>query len=222
MATIVVTRNGETKLRVPNVEVRNGILRAGKNILINSDLIPAGKKEWVAAEIKAKRITPEIEAMGIKLGDNGNGLVARWAEDIDREQDAKRKADYDALPTEVRACREERIAIDRLFAAAYKSEHRDTDDNQYMRACHQNAEARERLAAWKAKYPKEYELERAERLRLAAEKEDDLASGALVYDADGWFGPAEQQKRHDAFKANAAAMRAEADGIEEATRLGRS
>jgi len=111
METVVVKRDGKTKLRVP-AEVRNGVLRCGKNILINVDLInhPWTKKS-VAAAIKAKKITPEIEAMGMFIGDNGNGLVVRWASEIDAEVHAARQAAYDALPAEVRAAREERRAI---------------------------------------------------------------------------------------------------------------
>ena len=90
MKIVIVSRNGEEKLRVP-AEIRNGILRAGKNILINSDLIAGSgmSKEQVAAEIKSGRITPQIEAMGMRLGDNGNGLVCQWAEDVEREKAAK-------------------------------------------------------------------------------------------------------------------------------------
>ena len=52
--TVIVIRDGEIKLRVPNAEIRNGIIRVGKNILINGDKIVAPHtKESVAASIKA-------------------------------------------------------------------------------------------------------------------------------------------------------------------------
>jgi len=53
---VVVSRNGEEKLRVP-AEIRNGILRSGKAILINSDLLAVSgmSQSYVMGEIKAGR-----------------------------------------------------------------------------------------------------------------------------------------------------------------------
>ena len=149
MKTVVVYRNGEQKLRIP-AEIRNGILRSGDNILINGDLIrlPATKAS-VAAEIKARRITPEIEAMGMRMGDNGNGLVVRWAEDVETELQAKADAAYEALPDDVRAAREEREAIDKLYYRSDRALNHDTDDNNVSRGYSLRAEADRRLAAWR-------------------------------------------------------------------------
>jgi hypothetical protein len=97
MRIVQVTRNGEVKLTVP-AEVRKGILRHGDAILINADLIPPGEKDRVVAAIKAKQITPEIEAMGMRIGDNGNGLVCRWLDEVQAEQRAKMDAVRKPLP----------------------------------------------------------------------------------------------------------------------------
>jgi len=210
MKVINVIRNGETKLRVP-AEIRNGILRSGKNILINNDLILAPwTKEKVAAEIKAGRVGAEIEAMGMKHGDNGNGLICKWEEEMVAERETQERAEYNALPQDVRDAREERNAIEQLYAAAYKSEHRDTDDNNINRAMMQRGEATQRLAAWRAKYPVAAREEDSKGLLAKAEKEESLAKGALVYDADGWLSHADQEKSHDEHMAKATEYRKQA------------
>jgi len=216
MKTVVAIRDGNVKLRI-SAEERNGVLRAGKNILINSDLVAQSDRsqEWVVTQIKADKITPEIEAMGMRIGDNGNGLICRWADDFAAEERARAKAEYNALPSEVRACREERIAIDRLFDAAEKSLNHDTDDCNVTRGYQQKGEANARLKTWKAKYQDAARLEQAQSLRDHAARQDDLASGALIYDCDGWLNQNEQQKRHDEFKSEAAKLRAEALKLEQ-------
>lgn len=210
MKSVIAYRNGVEKIRVM-AEVRNGVLRSGKNILINNDLIKAPHTPArVCAAIKAGKITPEIEAMGMRIGDNGNGLVVRWAADVDAEDRAKAQAEYEALPADVRAAQEERAAIDRLFAAAWKSENQDTDDMQMDRAMRQRSEANRRLAAWKTKYQTAAENEKKKDLMAQAEKLDELAVGALVYDCDGSLTPEMQQQRHDEFKSRAAELRKQA------------
>ena len=212
MKVVIAYRNGEERLRVP-AEVRNGVLRNGKNILINSDFIPAGEKDRIVKQIKAGSITPEIEKMGMKIGDNGNGLIVRWAEDVERECREKARKEYDALPADERAAIEERREIDRLYMISDQALNRDTDDDNVSRGYSRQAQADRRLAAWRVRYPKQARLEEADKLEHLAVREDDLASGALVYDADGWISPEEQQKRHDEHKDKAARLRAEAQGI---------
>lgn len=213
MKIVIAYRSGVEKLRVP-AEVRNGVLRNGQNILINSDLIPPGKKDEVAREIKSGKITPEIEAMGIRLGDNGNGLIVRWASDVDAECRAKAQAEYDALPAEIKAARAERNAIEQLYSRSYRALNHDTDDN-VSRGYSLQAQANARLKAWREKYPKMAMLDDAESLESQASKEDSLASGALVYDADGWISSEGQQQRHDEHKAKAAQLRADAAKLRE-------
>jgi len=73
--------------------------------------------------------------------------------------------------------------------------------------------ARAALAAWRQQYSAAARAEDRQALLVQAGHLDDLASGALVYDADGLLGPAEQQRRHDEFKAQADAKRAEAEAL---------
>jgi hypothetical protein len=210
MRLVQVTRNGEIKLTVP-AEVRNGILRHHDAILINADLIPATTtKAAVAAAIKAGKITPEIEAMGMHIGDNGNGLVVRWLDEVQAEERVKAKAEYDALPAEVRAAREERAAIDDLYRRSYKALNRDTDDNNVERGYRLQAEADRRLAAWQEKYPDAAKEELRRDLLARADHEEELAVGALTYDCDGSFSPEYQRQRHDEFMAKAADYRRQA------------
>lgn len=215
MEVVIAYRNGEAKLRVP-AEVRNGVLRNGKNILINNDLIPPGKKDEVVRQIKSGKITPEIEAMGMRLGDNGNGLIVRWASEVDAERRAKAQAEYDALPAEIKAARAERNAIEQLYIRSCRALNHDTDDNNVSRGYSLQAQANTRLKEWRVKYPKMAMLEDAGSLEAQANKEDELASGALVYDADGWISSEGQQQRHDEHKAKAAQLRAEAKALKEA------
>lgn len=214
METVIVTRNGETKLRVP-AEIRNGVLRHGKNILINGDLLATSglTKDEVKTKIKKGDITPEIEAMGMKIGDNGNGLVCRWAKDVRAEENKAREAIYNALPADVRAAREERKAIDKLYYQSDRSLNHDRDDNNVMRGYGQQSEADKRLKVWREKYPHAAAKEKAELLLTKADREDSLASGALTYDADGWIGPEEQQRRHDEYKKEADDLRQKAQSI---------
>lgn len=214
MRTVIVYRNGEIKCRV-TAEIRNGILRHGKNILINNDLIQSAglNKDHVVRQIKAGNITPEIEALGMHIGDNGNGLVCRWADEVRAEEEAERKAKYDALPAKVRAAREERIAIDELYYRADRSLNHDTDEDNVSRGYRLQAEADRRIKAWRERYPYAAERERVNDLRAKADREDSLAVGALTYDADGWISPEEQQRRYDAGKAAATALRAEAEQL---------
>jgi len=214
MKVVVVYRNGEEKLRVL-AEVKNGVLRSGKNILINNDLIKAPHtRESVCAAIKAGRITPEIEAMGMRIGENGNGLVCRWDADVQAEARAEAERQYNALPADVRAAREERQAIDALYAAAQRSEYA-TDDNQMIRSMAQRSEADRRLAAWRKQYPEAARDEQAAEFRRKADRQDELAAGALVYDCDGSFSREMQDERAAEFRTQAAEFRRKAAQLAE-------
>lgn len=211
MKVVVVIRHGEEKLRVA-AAIRNGVLRSGDNILINADRIAESglTKDYVMGEIKAHRISPEIEALGMRIGDNGNGLICRWLEDIEEERRQAAKAAYDALPAEVRAAREEREAISNLYARADRSLNYDTDEDNVSRGYSLRAEADRRLAAWRVQYPHQAKEEERSILLAQAAKRRDLAAGALIYDADGWISPDEQQRRHDEIIREAEEIEAQA------------
>lgn len=200
--TVIIKKNGETKMRVPAYVV-NGVLRVSDgNILINSALIPAGQEAKVKAALQARHITPEIEAMGIKLGDNGNGLVAVWQDDDIR---AERAAMEPALV--------ERARISEMHRKAHKALNHDTDDNNVVRGYSLQAAADKMLAAWQAKYPEHAKRERAQDMLAEARELIHTAQGALTYDCDGSISPDEQMARHSQLMAEARELKRQAEAM---------
>ena len=212
MKTIVVIKDGEEKLRIP-AEIINGHVYGPDQqpITIGYKLEAAGidKKAYCNRARNHSLTEADKECVAV-LGDNGQGMMVRWAADIEAEREAERQAAYDALPAKVRAAREERQAIDRLFYQADRAYNHDTDDNNIERAMRLRSEARSRLDAWKKNYPEAAAEETKADMIAKAEKLEDLATGALTYDADGWISPEEQQNRHDKMMAEAAEIRKQA------------
>ena len=214
MRTVVAIRDGKETLRA-QVEERNGILRSESHILLNTDLVAASGlgKDYIIGEVRARRITPQIEALGMRLGDNGHGLICRWLDDILAEQQAEEKRAYNALPAEERAAKAEREAISKLYNRSYQALNYDRDGGNVSRGYALRAEADRRMKAWRAQYPAEARKEEAAKLIAQAEHEEDLAARALTYDADGWIGPEEQKKRHGERMTKAQELRAKAAGL---------
>lgn len=69
------------------------------------------------------------------------------------------------------------------------------------------------LAAWRARYPAEATAERRQALLAEAAELRGKASDSRTYDADGWISRAEQDRRHDAYLAQAAAKTAETEAL---------
>jgi len=219
MKTVVATRNGEETLRT-QAEERNGALYSGGKILLNPDLVEISglSKNFIFRERRMHQNSPQIAALGMRLGDNGNGLVCRWLDAPIAEQQAEAKKECDALPNEAlpdeeQAAKEERAEISKLYVRSSQALNFDLDGENVSRGYSLRAKADRRLEAWRAQYPAEARKEEAGRLIAQAEHEEDLAAGALVYDADGWEGPDEQQKRHDEMMARARELRAKAAGL---------
>lgn len=70
------------------------------------------------------------------------------------------------------------------------------------------------LTAWREKYPEAAREEDRRNLLAQADKHDELAVGALVYDADGWLSASEQETRAAEFRAKAEKLRARAAALE--------
>jgi hypothetical protein len=100
-----------------------------------------------------------------------------------------------------------RRRISALFAKAHQLQ---DDPGRYFPVL---IEAQAALKQWQEQYPGAANKERRHALLTDADELDQKASGALVYDADGSLSSDEQQRRHDAFKAQATAKRAEANQI---------
>jgi hypothetical protein len=201
METVIIKRNGTTNIVTP-AEEKNGKLYTPKgNLLVNRDKIPAERSDYIKQQLQARNITPEIEAMGIYIGDNGNGLIAQWADDVRKEAIAS-----------LTDAQRERSEISRLYAQANQAYHA-CDDSNIMRYHQYKSDADARLKAWEEKYPKEARKEKADNLIAEAEKKESLAEGALYYDADGLLDAEARQKRHDEIMAEAKEIRAKAKKI---------
>jgi hypothetical protein len=103
----------------------------------------------------------------------------------------------------------ERNRIEGLYAQARRRADAE-DDNNVMDSIRLGSQADAALAKWRKDYPAEAKKEEADGLDAQADHEDDLALGALTYDADGDISPTEQQARHDEYKTKAKALRAKA------------
>jgi len=204
---LVVTKNGEVVLCVSVEERTNGTLRCDKQILINGDLVPEGEKDRVVRQIKEGNITPEIESYGMHMGDNGNGMVAVWADEYDAEQKKNAEIEYAALPENVRKAREERAEISRLFDRADKSLNHDTDDMNVERGYSLLGQAERRFEQWKKDYPEAAREEKKKGLLSKAEELEHRARGARLYDADGSISPEMQEERYKKLMAEAANVR---------------
>ena len=198
-ATVICKRNGKVVLRIPGAEVRSdgSVWRNGIPV-IDSQAVGGLGVEPTNTLVKAARWAEIPACSYARMGVNPSGLVL--ADEAAELAESRREADaYLAVHPEV----VERAEITRLYEAAHRSEHRDTDDNQMMRACQQRARADKLLAAWRIKYPDAARAEKATDLRSQAADKRSLAAGALAYDCDGSLTAEMQQERHDNYMREA-------------------
>ena len=106
----------------------------------------------------------------------------------------------------------DRLAVNKLLNDADRLENSPSEDNvsgpNWMRA-----RARALLEAWKLKYPEAAKAELKRDLEGLARKQDSLAIGALLFDADGSFSSEYQEQRAAEFRAKAAEYRARAAAL---------
>lgn len=136
---------------------------------------------------------PDLKAVVEKY----QNALAEWQEEMNRrEAEAQQKA----------ACPEwrERRRVTQMFRRAERLKDYPGD---YFPAL---AEAEKALAAWGEKYPAAAREEDALHWEAKAGHEDEMASGALVYDADGWLSSDDQNRRSEEHKAKAAEYRQKA------------
>lgn len=103
----------------------------------------------------------------------------------------------------------ERRAIADLYNRADRIEQSDSEDNVMLPAM-LRAEARQKMEEWRSRYPEAARAEDAQRLMDKAADLRHKASGALVYDADGWINAEGRQQRHDDFIREAEELEAQA------------
>ena len=201
--TVVVIRDGETKLRLARAMIRaDGTIWYNDIPLLDAQAPGALDKATAAAAVKAQQWDKIPPAMYARMGTSASGLIVRDAADVDAEQRAaaeQERKKYEA--THPGAA--ERRAINDLYARA-RARREAEDDCNTMDYYRISAEASAKLKAWREKYPAEARAEDAEDLRAKADKQRELASGALTYDCDGLLDSAAQQNRHDEFLLKAA------------------
>jgi hypothetical protein len=101
----------------------------------------------------------------------------------------------------------DRLKVEKLFQ---KAESLIDYLGEYYNAL-RNAE--KALENWKKEYPEQAKKEKYRSLIAKAEKQEELAKQALVYDSDGWLDEKAQQKRHNNFLAQAETSRKEAKNL---------
>jgi hypothetical protein len=201
--TVVVIRDGETKLRLARAMIRaDGTIWYNDIPLLDAQAPGALDRATAAAAVRAKDWDKIPPAMYARMGTSASGLIVRDAADVDAEQRAAAKqaqSEYDAANPGAA----ERRKIHALFAHARARRDAEDDCNtmDYYRI---SAEASAKLKAWREKYPAEARAEDAEDLRAKADKQRELAAGAFAYDCDGSLSADDQQRRHDEFLLKAA------------------
>ena len=209
--TVVVIRNGEVKLTIPNATIRSdGTVWTAKNDnpLIDGESARSKHegKEKLAALIKARKSEEIPLACIAKYGHNESGLLV-----VDKDEyyaEKRAKAEREMTPAQ-----RERIEIQKLYAKANKIANSESEDN-VSKPMAIRSKADKKLADWRKKYPVEAAKEKAADLRAKADHERDLARGALLYDADGWLSKEDQQKRHDEHIAKATELEKQATELE--------
>ena len=205
MTNYRVSRNGEIKAIVPLVIHADGTLwnANGKAPLIDSQapgFVAAGA-EKITVLLKAGNFNEIPNDCFSRVGLSDTGLEVISCDDI-------RAAEAAALTP----AQKERIRISKLYAKANSRLNAEDDCNtmDYYRI---KAEADGALKEWRANYPKDAAEEKANNLDMEAERQEELASGALVFDMDGSLSADDQQKRHDDFMAKAADLRKQAETL---------
>ena len=210
MRTIVeVLVDGKISLTAPAEIKPDGTIwvhsSSGLSPLINGFLLEqAGiSKSTFVSQVKRRKFTDDVLACCMRLGENPGCRVVRDKSAVDRERAAE--AERNITPA-YRA----RRAVSLAYLAADCCD-RSQDDVEFHRL---RGQAHAAFDQWKKDFPEAWLSEQADDLRSQADHERHLAAGAMVYDADGWISPAEQEKRRDEFLANAARLEQTADEME--------
>lgn len=168
--------------------------------------IAAMDRAELTAMVRSKRYDELPEGSIARLGISPTGMEVITYAEYDARKNAARK------PVELTPAQRERIRIEGLLdRAAARLE--DNDDNNRVDGMRLMRNAKAALEAWRDAYPQEAAEEDAVELEDKAARKEDLAQGALLYDADGWLDENARQERHDALMAEAAKLRHQADEL---------
>ncbi len=155
-------------------------------------------KDKISALIKSKKFDEIPADCFARVGVSATGLEVKSYDEIRAEAKAS------MTPAQL-----ERERIRGLYARAEARLNAGDDNNtgDYYRIM---AQADAALEEWRKAYPREAALEKADALDAQAAHEEQLAQGAMLYDADGSISDDEQIARRDAHLAKAAEMRKQA------------
>lgn len=203
MRNYSVKRNGEIKLVLP-FEIRaNGTLWSKNGLpLLDSeaaDFVAMGK-EKILELAHAKRWADIPDGCFARVGLNPSGLLV---EDL---QAAREAAEAARTPAQ-----KERSRISEMYYRADRLAN-SASENNVAGPMMIRAEAAAALAKWRKDYPDEAREEDARKIDAQADREEELAAGALLYDADGSISDEgfETIDRHDEHMAKASELRAKA------------
>jgi len=211
MTTYLVIRNGQVKMPLlnPTIKADGTVWIKGMPVLDSQS--DGGKKigiDRLTALTRAKDYANIPADCFAKVGVNPSGLTVI----TQAEYRAQSRAEVEAARAARTPAQVERDRISGLYRKAYQR--RDaSDDCNVMDYYRIKGQADAALAKWREDYPEEAKEERRAELRAKAEKERELAQGALFYDSDGWLDEAARQARHDEFIARAEALEAEATNL---------
>ena len=211
MTTYFVIRDGVVKMPLHNPTIKaDGTVWVKGMPLLDSQ--SAGAKEIgidrLTALTRAKDYANIPADAFARIGTNPSGLIVI----SQAEYRAQDKAKIDAAKAARTPAQVERDRIRGLYRKAYQRRDASDDDNvmDYYRI---RGQADAALAKWREQYPEDAKEERRAELRARADKQRELAQGALFYDSDGWLDDAARQARHDEFIAKAEALEAEATNL---------
>ncbi len=212
-----IVRDGRIRLSLMGSIDSDGTFRGPSGELVIDSQAPAylADPEGFTKLAKTKAWDSIPREICAHLGSAMAGLVVMRANDYD----ALKRSEGVAAAREYERTHpgsQERQAIDDLYTKSGRALNGDYCDPALGYKL--QAEADERLAAWKRSYPKEAAEKLAESLRSKADSKRELADGALTYDCDGSFDAAYRQERHDTIMAEATELDRQADAAMEQTR----
>ena len=176
---------------------------------------------WLILSAQKGSMELQVKQTLLEAKDNAQKIVAEAEEEANKIT-TEAKAKIEEKESQLKKTEDRLINKDELLDKRQADIDKDADE--VKRKIEEVKEIKERLA--EAENEKKKELERVSRLnaeeakeerraelRAKAEKERELAQGALFYDSDGWLDEAARQARHDEFIARAEALEAEATNL---------
>jgi len=200
MSTYLAIRDGVIRARIPDGEIRDGVLvgPAGEHV-IDAELAKAdGQYERVRELAKARQWNRIDRRYIAGPGTSASGLLI-----IEEKEWRKRERQR----TEQSPGAKERAKIEQLYLTAER-QLREGNIEGHFRL---RTEADRRLAAWRAKCPRAAAAEYATELQAQANHVEQMAVGAMVYDCDGSLSQDDREQRAANYRAKATDLKVKAE-----------